>query len=178
MKTKTVGGGLAVLVAAVLLTGCRPTSSPEPSPAPSITVSVSSSPSPTECGSCDGEPQADHTGVSGIGWDAAASTAVVKEAVAAMKLFNRPQVKADVWIRDLAGYMTNEAGTAYQNTDPANIPPFKLTGDPKLVVDEKNGYGADVVFSTTIGNFTFKMLRKSAASDFKLNEIAFPAGLH
>lgn len=159
-------------ITASLLAGC---SQPAAAPAAQVTAAA---PSATECGSCDGLPQADHTGVSDPGWDEKAKKDAVTVASAAMVLYNRRTVDGKTWIYDLAQYLTNEAGALYQGVDPANLPVFKTLGPPKLVVDPANGFGAHAEFTTTIGVFDFELRRQSADREWKIQYITLPDGFH
>ena len=161
-------------VAVTLLVGCS-----QPAAAPAAqTIAAPPSASATECGSCDGLPQADHTGVSDPGWDAKAKAGALDVASAAMVLYNRRTVDGKRWIDDLAHYMTNEAGASYQGVDPANLPVFKTLGPPKLVVDPANGFGAHAQFATSIGVFDFELHRPSANREWKIQYINMPDGFH
>ena len=161
-------------VAVTLLVGC---SQPAAAPAAQTTAAVPSA-SATQCGSCDGLPQADHTGVSDPGWNAQAKTDALDVASAAMVLYNRRTVDGKRWIEDLAYYMTNEAGALYQGVDPGNLPVFTTLGPPKLVVDPANGFGAHAQFATTIGLFDVELHRPSANREWKIQYITMPDGFH
>ena len=158
-------------ITASLLAGCS-------QPAAPATQATAATPTATECGSCDGLPQADHTGISDPGWDAQAKKDAVDVVSAAMVLYNRPAVDSKTWIYDLAQYMTNEAGALYQGVDPANLPVFETLGSPKLVVDPANGFAANAEFSTTIGVFDFELARQSAEREWKIRYITLPDGFH
>ncbi|MEO8223036.1 MAG: hypothetical protein ABI563_19910 [Specibacter sp.] len=161
-------------ITASLLAGC---SQPAAAPAPA-TAATPSAMATTGCGSCDGLPQADHTGVSDPGWDGQAKAAAVAVASEAMVLYNRRTVDSKRWIFDLAQYLTNEAGALYQGVDPGNLPVFKTLGVPKLVVDPANGFAAHAEFSTTIGVFDFELRRQGAEREWKIQYITMPDGFH
>ena len=172
MKNRFFSLVMTAGVAVILLVGCA-----QPAAAPAAQVTAAT-PSATECGSCDGLPQADHTGVSDPGWNAKAKTDALDVASAAMVLYNRRTVDGKRWIEDLAQYMTHEAGAKYQGVDPANLPVFTTLGPPKLVVDPANGFGAHAQFATSIGVFDFELHRPSANREWKIQYINMPDGFH
>ena len=174
MKNHLVTALAAAAVTASLLAGC---SQPSAAPAAQATTATPSA-TATECGSCDGLPQADHTGISDPGWDGKAKADAVAVASKAMVLYNRRTVDGKTWIYDLAQYMTNEAGALYQGVDPANLPVFTTLGAPKLVVDPANGFAAHVDFPTTIGVFDFELHRDGANRAWKIQYINMPDGFH
>ena len=172
MNTKLIHLLAVASLALPVLSGCsQPPATPAaPTESPSVRA--------TACGSCDGLPQADHTGISDPGWDEQAKTDAVNIASAAMVLYNRPTLDGKRWIYDLAQYMTNEAGALYQGVDPANLPVFKTLGAPTLVVDPSNGFASHAQFSTTIGVFDFELRRQGAGREWKIQYITLPDGFH
>ena len=172
MKNNLIALVAVAGVAVSLVAGCS-----QPSATPVAQSTVVPAPA-TECGSCDGLPQADHTGISNPGWDEKAKTDAVGVASAAMVLYNRPTVEAKRWIYDLAQYMTNEAGAKYQGVDPANLPVFTVKEEPKLVIDPANGFTAHAEFSTTIGVFDLELHRQGANRQWKIQYITMPDGFH
>lgn len=176
MKSKLLVLVAPVGLAAVLLAGC---SAPQAAPtAQDSAVSATTAATATPCGSCDGKPQADHTGPTDPGWDDKSKAEALDVAAKAMALYNRPKVDGKTWIYDLAQYMTPDAGALYQGVDPGNLPAFTTKGPGKLVIDLDNGFGARVEFSTTVGVYSFELLRKAANREWKINHITLPPGLH
>ncbi|MGP9504010.1 hypothetical protein ACT3TS_17575 [Specibacter sp. AOP5-B1-6] len=176
MKNKFFALVAPLGLAAVLLAGC---SAPQAAPAAhSPAVSATATTPATECGSCDGKPQADHTGPTSPGWDDKSKADALDVATKAMALYNRPKVDGKTWIYDLAQYMTPEAGALYQGVDPANLPAFTTKEPAKLVIDPDNGFGVHVELSTTVGVFDFELLRKAANREWRISHITMPAGLH
>lgn len=176
MKAKLFQLVTAAGIAVTVLTGCS--GQPVTPSAHTVEVSATVTATATQCGSCDGSPQADHTGISDPGWDDQAKTDALDVASQAMILYNRRTVDSKTWIHDLAQYMTNEAGAKYQGVDPANIPVFKTIGAPKLLIDEGNGFAAHVEFPTTIGVFDFDLNRQGANREWKIKYINMPDGFH
>lgn len=174
MKNRFFGVVATAGFAISLLAGCSQPA-PEPVAQPAAATPTATA---TECGSCDGMPQADHTGISDPGWDVQAEKDAVDVAAKAMVLYNRPAVDGKTWIYDLAQYMTNEAGAKYQGVDPANLPVFKTLGAPKLVIDPANGFAANAEFSTTVGVFDFELRREAAHREWKIQYINLPDGFH
>jgi hypothetical protein len=164
---------VAAGITVALLAGC---STPQAAPAGAVTAAPTTTATP--CGSCNGKPQADHTGPSEPDWDSQSKTNALDVATKAMALYNRPTVDGKTWIFDLAQYMTPDAGALYQGVDPANLPAFTTKQPGKLVVDPSNGFGAHVQFTTTVGVFDFELLRRAADQEWKINHITLPAGLH
>ncbi|MDO5752450.1 hypothetical protein [Arthrobacter sp.] len=161
-------------VAVTVLVGCA-----QPAPAPAAQpLAATLTATATACGSCDGLPQADHTGVSDPGWDKRAKADALEVASKAMVLYNRPAVDGKRWIYDLAQYMTDDAGAKYQGVDPANLPAFTTMGPPKLVIDPANGFAANAQFATTVGVFDFELRRQGGNREWKIQYINMPDGFH
>lgn len=173
MKSKFSALVVTAGLTMVLLAGC---SAVQTAPAGALTATPTTTATP--CGSCNGKPQADHTGPAEPDWNAQSKTTALDVATKAMALYNRPTVEAKTWIYDLAQYMTPDAGALYQGVDPANIPAFTTKQPGTLVVDPSNGFGAHVQFTTTVGVFDFELLRRAADQNWKINHITVPPGLH
>ena len=131
-----LGGAVVGAVAAALLTACVAS---EPAP-----LSSSSSESmPTGLPSRPaGIPEQRDDGTTGtpmptstLMLDDSARTSALDVGVTVMTLFARRDVPADQWIDDLTPYLTAGAAQAYRHTDPLNVPPTRVTGEPTLTPD-------------------------------------------
>jgi hypothetical protein len=165
---------LTALAALLVCTACAPVSSTTPAePAPSTSAATSA------ILSAGGKPQAPGgtaPATLGIAWDEASKTAALETATKAMTLYARPTLTDKVWIQDLGQLLTAQATADYQYVDPANIPVTKVTGLGQLKIDENNGFGCHVVFSTDAGAYDVQLLRSAADKPWQVNRFTPPNG--
>lgn len=117
---------------AAALAACTSTQPPAATPTAagtSIAVPTGLTPAPT------GLPEVRDDGstarpqpVSTLRLDDASRKAATDAATKAMTLFARREVPAQRWLDDLAPLLTPPAAQAYAGTDPAKVPPAKVTG--------------------------------------------------
>lgn len=135
------GVAVAVTVCLATVLGACSTAPPDPprstSPSSSapgpVVVPTGLTPAPTDV------PEQYDDGSTGLPMpgstltlDAAARTSALDTGKQVMSLFARRDVSADQWWTDLAPYLTPKATQAYKYTDPRNVPPTKITGNPTL----------------------------------------------
>lgn len=134
---RRLGGALiAGVCLAAVLGACS--GSPEPPEAPptstspvSVPTGLTPAPSNLPEHRDDGSTGTPVPG-STLALDTAARTSALGAGQRVMTLFARRDVSADQWINDLAPHLTPTAAQAYKDTDPANVPPTKITGPVAL----------------------------------------------
>lgn len=121
-----------------VLAGCTssqtaPTSAPTTAAGTGLTVPTGLTPAPT------GLPEARDDGsvaspqpVSTLALDGPSRRDAADAATRTMTLFARRTVPADRWLADLSQLLTPPAAQTYVGTDPANVPPTKVTGRASL----------------------------------------------
>ena len=118
------------------LAGCtvtQPTAGAPTAAGTSVAAPTGLTPAPT------GLPEARDDGsvaspqpVSTLRLDGPARAAATDTATKAMTLFARRDVPAQRWFDDLSQLLTPPAAQAYVGTDPAKVPPTKVTGPASL----------------------------------------------
>ncbi len=96
-------------------------------------------------------------------------------AVQVMTRFARRTVSADQWWNDLAPLMTPKAAQAYRYTDPANVPPTKVTG-PANVTTASIPLVARVGVPTDAGIYLVILSRTDQSPDWLAERITPPEG--
>jgi hypothetical protein len=155
------------------LTGCTtpsPTNTPTPTPTTSTftdgTTSTSRSTSPD--GLNDG-PDAPTPNTA----DETSQQAAVRVAEKFMTAFARPDLDPHSWINGLYPYLTQQGATAYEDTDPSNVPTHTITG-PGTVVEDPTDYALLVKIPTDIGVYVVSLTRKTATDAWLVNRITPP----
>ncbi|MEP7161554.1 MAG: hypothetical protein ABI746_10680 [Dermatophilaceae bacterium] len=107
--------------------------------------------------------------------DEVARAKAATTAVQVMTLFARRTVSADQWWNDLVPLMTPKAAQAYKYTDPANVPPTKVTGAAK-VTPASIPLVARVGVPTDAGNYLVILSRTDQSPDWLAERITPPEG--
>jgi hypothetical protein len=132
----------AVVVAALLLSGCTSTSTAAPPTDPTngtVSAASSASAAPAESTGSDAhEGELEYT--PGPSAAVAAPARTVGDRFA--KLWARRTVPAEVWLQDLAPLCTTYLHTKLKNTDPGNVPAAAVTGQLQAASSRVN----EVVF--------------------------------
>lgn len=166
---------LTVLAVTLLLcTACAPASNNTPAEQPP--ASSTTAPPSLSAGGKAQAPGGTAPATLGIAWDDASKKAALDTATQAMNLYARPTVSDREWIQELGQLMTSQAVADYQYVDPANIPVKKITGPGQLKVDENNGFGCHVVFTTDAGSYDVQLLRAAADKPWQVNRFTPPNG--
>ncbi|BCW86461.1 hypothetical protein NicSoilE8_41340 (plasmid) [Arthrobacter sp. NicSoilE8] len=166
---------LTALAAVLLCTACSPAASTTPAtPSPTATASTEAT---LSAGGKSQAPGGTAPASLGIAWDETSKKTALDTATKAMTLYARPTVNDKVWIQELGQLLTPQAAADYQYVDPANIPVTKITGTGKLTIDESNGFGCHVVFSTNAGNYDVQLLRTAADKPWQVNRFTPPNGI-
>ncbi len=103
----------------------------------------------------------------------AARTDALVVATDVMRLFARRDVPARVWIEDLAPYLTATAQHDYAGTQPANVPPTKITGAAKLVPTDSRVLARAHV-PTNAGTYLVVMRRTDSDPAWQVERITHP----
>ena len=165
---------LTALAALLVCTACAPTASTTPAePSPSASAATSAT---LSAGGKAQAPGGTAPATLGITWDEASKTAALETATKAMALYARPTVTDKRWIQELGQLLTAQATADYQYVDPANIPVSRITGTGQLRIDENNGFGCHVVFSTDAGDYDVQLLRSAADKPWQVNRFTPPNG--
>jgi hypothetical protein len=106
-------------------------------------------------------------------WDAASRTQAEKAAKKLLTTWARPTRAYQQWWADLKPLMSAAAQESYSYTDPANVPPLKITG-PGVLSDSLSPYLVTVTFPTTEGEFGVDMSRTEIPGKWITENIIFP----
>ncbi|MBT2519069.1 hypothetical protein J7E29_16630 [Streptomyces sp. ISL-90] len=90
------------------------------------------------------------------GGDTEASAIAAAEHV--MTLFARPALDAQAWIDGLYPFLTQQAGYAYESTDPVNVPCKQVTGSG-TVTGEPTEFAVIVQVPTDAGLYNVSLTR-------------------
>lgn len=159
------GAGLT----SMLLVGC---SAPAPSPTPATTAVATVSATPTPCGSCDGKPQAEHTGPANITLTPEAQTAALAAAKEAMTAYTNTGLDRDAWWAGLAPLLTTGFAANAKYIQPSRLPVREFRAGPMPVEGQLNGYQVRATFETNAGSWTVIMTRTSATAPWLASNIA------
>jgi hypothetical protein len=159
----------------LVLSGCVPNPAPDSAPSPR-TSSLSPSPatsSPAESG--DPPAPIDDATVTPAPEAAASSqTGALTAAVAAVTAFGRPDLTYAEWIDGLYPLMTQAGASAYEGTDPANVPVHQVTGDG-VILPGSTDVALIVEVPTDAGLYNVSLSRPSTTSPWLADRIR-PAG--
>lgn len=161
--------GLGLLVAAgvtvALLTGCSPAVAP-------IQASTPATSAATECGSCDGQPQAEHSGPSSLTLDQASEDAAVDAAVKVMGAYTDTGKPKEDWFTSLAPLITTGFAQDAQYIQPPRLTArtVRSAGSvlPSAVPD---GHQVRVVFTTNAGDWVVVMTRTSGSAPWLASNV-------
>lgn len=166
------GAVLALPFALLLLAGCAAeadevSSDTSASPAPSASVGPTTGPNPDA-------PEDDATvdPVPEAGQDSRESA--IEAAVDAVEAFGRPDLAYQDWIDGLYPYMTQAGASAYENTDPANVPVHEVTGDG-VILEGSTEVALIVQVPTDAGLYNVSLSRTGADAPWLADRIR-PAG--
>jgi hypothetical protein len=106
-------------------------------------------------------------------WDGASKAAALEIATRAMALYARPGVSAQAWITDLRPLLTPQAAQDYTDVDPSRIG-ITSFGAGELVVDETNGYAANVRFGSPAGGYEVVLHRNGGGQPWKVVRFNLP----
>lgn len=169
MKTTFSKLAAAAGLTSVLLAGC---SAPAPAPTATTTAVATVSATPTPCGSCDGKPQAEHTGPANITLTAEAQTTALTAASEVMAAYTNTGLERDAWWAALAPLLTTGFATSAQYIQPSRLPVHELRSGPQPVQGQLNGYQVRASFETNDGSWTVIMTRTSATAPWLASNIA------
>lgn len=106
-------------------------------------------------------------------WDARARAYALRVAETAMRAFARPEIGEATWWAELSPLLSPAASSAYQGTDPAEVPARTVTGEPTLV-DESSTYLAPVSVPTDVGVYLVLLSRADQGSPWLVERITPP----
>jgi hypothetical protein len=101
----------------------------------------------------------------------------VQTATATLTAFARPTLDDDQWWAELAPFLSDAARTAYEGTDPANVPVTAVTGPGELGPWE-SGYLAKVTVPTDVGTYQVLLSRAGQYTPWTVEQITPPEGLN
>ncbi len=90
--------------------------------------------------------------------DPAQESTALKTATLILRKFARRSIPAEQWWQELAPHLTISAAAAFSGTAPENIPPTKLTGDPKFSAKPSAGL-VEVAIPTNAGVYLVLLSR-------------------
>ena len=160
---------LAATIAVAGLTAC----SGQNDVAPTSTAAATSSATPTASAPTDGLGDGLDT-VTATPANEASTAAAVTVAEKLMTAFARPDLDETTWINGLYPYLTQAAGAAYANTNPAKVPVSEITGAGS-VVDGANEYALLVTVPTKIGLYVVSLTRHAPTDPWLALRITPPA---
>lgn len=106
-------------------------------------------------------------------WDEASRASALAAAETLLTTWARPSLAYEQWWADLKPLMSAAAQESYSYTDPANVPPLKITG-PGVLSDSLSPYLVTVTFPTTEGEFGVDMARTEIPGTWITENIIFP----
>lgn len=168
MKNKFIGLVAAGGITVALLAGCG---GPGATPAGQVSgESTTATASATPCGSCDGQPQADHTGPSVLVMDAEATDAATASASAVMAAYTANKPKEE-WFASLAPLLTTQYAEDAQYIEPSRLPVRKITSGPVLEPGVSTGYQVRAGFVTNAGDWVVILTRSSASAPWLASNV-------
>lgn len=171
-----------VAVAALLAGGCANQSAdPSSAPQPAATAAPTTSPgAAADAGDLEAElPELAPSPT----WDAAARTQAAQVATAVMTAFTDHQASPPAWWEHLAPLLTLSAQSAYQGTDPTQVPATTLVGpatppaDPDPAIGQSSAYLARVSVPTDVGAYTVLLSRTGQGAPWLAERITPPPAL-
>jgi hypothetical protein len=102
--------------------------------------------------------------------DRESQAAALDAATLALETFARTDLDYDTWWAELLPMLTEQAGVAYEGTDPAEIPVHKVTG-PGVVLEGSTEVSLIVQLPTDAGPYNVTLTRPSAAAAWLADRI-------
>lgn len=167
MKNKFVTVAAAVSLAAVLVAGC---SGPKDTPGAEPLAASATTARPADCGSCDGSPQADHTGSPVLDLDAAAVDAAKATANEVMAAYTATKPKGE-WFAALAPLITTEYAQEAQYIEPSRLPVKKLVSGPVVGAEVSTGYQVRAKYETNAGPWVVILTRVSDSAPWLASNV-------
>lgn len=119
-----------VLAALLMLTGCTSdTATPETATSPSTSSGITPTAEPSE----PHTPHDEVTPLEAPEADAGSQSSAISAAERAVDAFANPQLPYQEWIEGLYPLLTQAAATAYEGTDPANVPATQVIGTGQVL---------------------------------------------
>ena len=106
-------------------------------------------------------------------WDEASRASALAAAKKLLTTWARPTMAYELWWAALKPLFSSSAQESYAYTDPANVPPLKITG-PGAVAESLSPYLVTVTFPTTEGDFGVDMARTEIPGQWIAENIIFP----
>ena len=106
-------------------------------------------------------------------WDAQGHSAAQTAGAKLLLTWSRPTMAYEAWWKDLKGQLSPEAREVYEYTDPAEIPPLKITG-PGEESNNDNPHVVTITFPTTAGKFGVDLSRTEIPGTWIGESIIFP----
>ena len=112
-------------------------------------------------------------------WDAAAAADSARVAASAMNAFARPDLDAATWWQQLRPWLTEAAASAYQDTDPVNVPARAVVGEPVpgnagTAAGADSPYLATVAVPTDVGDYTVLLSRAGDGATWLVERLTPP----
>lgn len=108
-------------------------------------------------------------------WDAPAQGAAITRAEGFMRAFTRTDLPAAQWWAGVTGFLTPQAASDFQGTDPAQISAGHLTG-PGAILTQTAGVVAVVDLPTGAGTYQVTMTRTGADQPWLVSLVTAPQG--
>ena len=158
------------IAAALMLTACTTSSDPEGQPPTASQTAGSGAPSTASTppvSDTDESPQAAPTPARDSETDA------IDVADKLMTAYARPTLSATDWMNGVTPYLSQNGATAYQGTDPSQIPVTKVTG--KVAVQPAaTAYALNVAVPTNKGTYVVALTRPNASTPWLADRILVP----
>lgn len=158
------------IAAALTLSACATSSDPEgqlPSTAQTAGSSAPSAVSPPPVSDTDESPQAAPTPARTSEADA------IDVADKLMAAYARPSLSATEWMNGVTPYLSQGGASAYEGTDPSQIPVTKVTGKG-AVQAAATTYALNVAVPTNKGTYIVALTRPDASSPWLADRILVP----
>lgn len=159
--------GAGALVVAAALSGCTPQATPSAT-ATGSHGSPTSSTAPENVAPSDNVD--DGTVAPAPTANAAAQSDALQAAVKVMTTFAQPQLSASAWMQQMTPLLSQSGATAYEGTDPSQIPVHQVTGGPTLV-DGATDVALIVRVPTDAGDYLVSLSRTSSSGKWLADRI-------
>jgi len=157
-KTATVA--VLVIAAVTALSGCTGQSSPSLRSTNSNHLPSTSPTAPVDDSDVAAAPNA----------STASQTGAIAAATKAMRSFAQPQLSSDKWWSQMLPLLSQQAGVAYQSTDPSQIPAHQVTGTA-IVLPGSTDVSLIVQVPTDVGPYNVTLIRASASAPWLADRI-------
>lgn len=144
--------GVGAVLVAVALTGCVGEGNQNPGP------SVESYPQSSPANTTPTPPLPEPSVTTAPDAAPASQQSAIDAAEAAVTAYARPDLPYQEWIDGLYPHLTQSAGLAYQDTDPAQVPVRQVTG-PGTVLPAATDVALIVRVPTDAGNYDVALSR-------------------